>query len=187
MGMRFLAKRTQHCEDHRASEPRGIVRGDNPKVGTMNDDALERRAQAFAEMQDQLQELDRAKATIAELERNKGRCEDRIALLVEDRDKYRREAGVFRTKLIELATSMANISMLTQTAEQVRAAAMAIAADEQSEQQAEAEILSAAEAVKNLPQATVNVSGYQGYSRNLPIARDLDQANEAAVREALAN
>jgi hypothetical protein len=100
-------------------------------------------------------ELTAQVARVAELERALQTSEDRVYILSQDRQKYLQEAKLYRGKLIELATSMANIGLLTRDAEQIMMTVKELEAGETKEQ-ADEERRSAAEAVANLPPRTVD-------------------------------
>jgi hypothetical protein len=65
------------------------------------------------------QELIAALADLTELRTALNREQDRVTILTEAHDRWRAEALIFRTKLIELATQMASIGLLTITAQEV--------------------------------------------------------------------
>lgn len=83
----------------------------------MND--TDRRALALAEINKMEKDLIAAQQEIVALKRSNDRCEDRIEILVRDRDEYRRAAKIYRDKLVELATSMANIGLMTIKAQEI--------------------------------------------------------------------
>lgn len=113
--------------------------------------AAERRATALDEINKMQQDLIVAHDEAAGLKRELERAEDRIALLNEERDRYRRQAHVYRGKLIELATAVANIGLLTQTAQEVMKVTSELIARAETSEESRAEQDSAAEAVKRLP------------------------------------
>ena len=80
---------------------------------------LERRAAALASVQAMHDELNACHEEIGQLKADLNRAEDRVVLLCEERNKYRAEALVFRSRLIELATAMTNIGLLTVTAQNI--------------------------------------------------------------------
>jgi uncharacterized coiled-coil DUF342 family protein len=85
--------------------------------------AHERRlAEAIAEVKATHEELRLAYDEIDQLRADLNKGNDRVILLDEERDRFRAEALVFRTKLIELATAMSNISLLCGKANDVVAA-----------------------------------------------------------------
>jgi chromosome segregation ATPase len=77
----------------------------------------ERRAEALAEVQQMNTDLLHAREDIKNLTTELARVEDRLSMALEDRNKYRAEALSVRAKLIELATSMATISLQCRAAE----------------------------------------------------------------------
>ena len=79
----------------------------------------ERHAQALADIRSMHDELASANETIGQLKADLNRAEDRLTLVLEERDKYRDEAHVFRARLIELATQQANIGLLTIKAQEI--------------------------------------------------------------------
>jgi len=111
-----------------------------------------RRATALAEINKMQQDLILAHDEIATLKRDLDRADDRLVLLNEERNKFRTEAHVFRNKLIELATQMANINLLTVKATEIMTTVNALIAADQTEEETEAEQRSAAAAVANLPE-----------------------------------
>lgn len=44
---------------------------------------------------------------------------DRVSLLMEERNTFKRSAEIYRDKLVELATQMSNIGLLTRSADEV--------------------------------------------------------------------
>lgn len=76
-----------------------------------------KRGQAIAEVRS-LTDLCESQATkITELERELQIAHDRMGLLAEERGKWREDAEAYRTVLVELATDMSNIGLLTQRAQ----------------------------------------------------------------------
>ncbi len=114
--------------------------------------AVERRAAALAEVTKMQQDIILAHDEIASLKRDLDRTEDRVVLLSEERTRYRQESTLYRTKLIELATSMANIGLLTMQAQEIMQTVKEIGEGETPEQ-ARAEQESAAAMVAALPQS----------------------------------
>ncbi|MGY3615710.1 hypothetical protein [Bradyrhizobium sp. USDA 10063] len=47
------------------------------------------------------------------------REQDKVEMLIEERNRWRAEALIFRSRLIELATAMSNIGLLTRCAEEI--------------------------------------------------------------------
>jgi uncharacterized coiled-coil DUF342 family protein len=74
--------------------------------------ANERRAAALADIQQMHDDLMLSHDTIGQLKADLNRCHDRIDLLIEDRNRHRAEALLFRSKLIELATQMSSIGLM---------------------------------------------------------------------------
>lgn len=110
----------------------------------------EARARALAEISQMQTDIVAAHKRVEDLEREQTTLNDRIVLLINDRQAYRSEAMLYRSKLIELATSMANIGLLTQEAQKIMATVKTLGSDE-SPEQAAAEQESAREIVANLP------------------------------------
>jgi len=81
-------------------------------------DATERRAAALAEVNYMNDALIAAKETIGQLKADLHREEDRVIMMVEERDRYRHEALRLRKLLNELTTQMTNISLLARKAEE---------------------------------------------------------------------
>lgn len=82
----------------------------------------ERHAQALADIRAMHDELNTCHETIGQLRADLHRAEDRVVLLNEERDRYRDEAHLFRSKLIELATQQTNIGLLTIKAQEIMSA-----------------------------------------------------------------
>lgn len=112
---------------------------------------LERRAQALVEMQNTLQDLHEQRTKVSDLERERDRLEDRITLLVDERNRFRTDAKLYQRKLTELATSMANIGLLTRTAEEIMMSVRELEASGETEEEAAAEKMSASEMIRKLP------------------------------------
>jgi len=98
--------------------------------GGENHGALDHRVAALAEVAQMHQDLISANDEIASLKREIDREQDRVSLLIGERDRYRHEATVFRSKLIELATAMANIGLLTMQAQEIMKIAQEMAMKE---------------------------------------------------------
>ena len=79
----------------------------------------ERHAQALADIRAMHDELGECHEKIGQLRADLNRAEDRIVLLNEERDRYRSESHLFRSKLVELATQQANIGLLTVKANEI--------------------------------------------------------------------
>jgi len=80
---------------------------------------VDRLAEAVGDVQAMHQELVAALSEVGELRTALNRETDRVLILTEAHDRWRAEALIFRTKLIELATQMASIGLLTITAQEV--------------------------------------------------------------------
>jgi len=113
--------------------------------------AAERRATALDEINKMQQDLILAHDNVAGLKRELDHTEDRLALITEERDRYRRHAHVYRGKLIELATAVANIGLLTVSAQEIMRTVNELITKAESPEEAAAEERSAAEIVKQLP------------------------------------
>ncbi|KRR21314.1 hypothetical protein CQ14_06605 [Bradyrhizobium lablabi] len=81
--------------------------------------SLDRHAAILADIQKMRDELVSTHDTNDQLRADLHREEDRVALLVQERDRWRTEALIFRSRLIELATAMANIGLLTRSAQEI--------------------------------------------------------------------
>jgi predicted RecB family endonuclease len=79
-------------------------------------DATERRAAALAEVNYMNDALITARETIEQLKADLHREEDRVVMMVEERDRYRHESIRFRKLLIQLATKMVNATLLMEEA-----------------------------------------------------------------------
>ncbi len=77
------------------------------------------RAQALAEINKMQTDLIEAHGQIERLTRELRNQQDRVSLLMEERERFRNEARLYNKKLIELATAVSNIGLLTRTAEDV--------------------------------------------------------------------
>ena len=82
-------------------------------------DADERRAAALAEVNHMNESLAAAMDHIAQLKADLHREEDRVVMMVEERDRYRNESIRFRKLLIVLSTKMVNASLLMDLAKDV--------------------------------------------------------------------
>jgi len=80
---------------------------------------MDRRAAALADVRQMSEDLHNAHAEIEQLKADLNQERDRCVMLVEDRNRHRHDALIYRAKLIELATSMANIGLLTVTAQEL--------------------------------------------------------------------
>ena len=115
-------------------------------------DATDRRAQALAEITTMQSELVDAHSKINQLQRDLDQANDRIALLAEERRTYRDDSLLFRAKLVELSTSMANIGMLTAKATEIMTAIGPLVTP-QSRQDQQDDSDGAAKVIGNLPPA----------------------------------
>jgi chromosome segregation ATPase len=79
----------------------------------------DRHAAALADIREMHAELAAAHQEIGQLKADLHREQDRVALLTDERTRYRTEALIFRSRLIELATAMTNIGLLTVTAQEI--------------------------------------------------------------------
>lgn len=79
--------------------------------------AIAKRGQAIAEVRSLTELCENQAERIAELSRELQIAQDRTALLAEERGKWREDAEAYRTVLVELATDMSNIGLLTQRAQ----------------------------------------------------------------------
>jgi hypothetical protein len=83
-----------------------------------HDVATDQRVIALAQVNQMHDDLIDANKTISQLKADLNRERDRVALIFEERDRYRHEALRLRKLLIELTTQMANIGLLTRKAEE---------------------------------------------------------------------
>ena len=74
---------------------------------------FDRQAAALANIQQTWDELTAARDEIAQLKADLNREQDRIVLLVEERDFYRKEYLRVEGKLVEMATVISNIGLLS--------------------------------------------------------------------------
>jgi hypothetical protein len=84
-------------------------------------DATERRAAALAEVNYMNDALIAAKETIEQLKADLHREEDRVVMMVEERDRYRHESIRFRKLLVQLSTKMVNAALLMEEAKETLA------------------------------------------------------------------
>ena len=89
---------------------------------------MERRAAALADIQQMHEDLNEAHEHIGQLKADLNRETDRCTLLVEERNRYRHDALVYRDKLVELATSMSNIGLMTVAAQEIMRVAQELTA-----------------------------------------------------------
>lgn len=82
---------------------------------TVSQDArpLDRRAAALADIRAMHDELTHAHDDLDQLRIKLHREADRVALLIEERNRYRHENVKLRTWLVELSTQMANVHLMT--------------------------------------------------------------------------
>jgi len=85
--------------------------------------APERQAQAIAEVQKMHDDFSACKEECDQLKADLNRSEDRLTMVIDERNRLRRELKIYQEKLIELATAMSNIGLLTNTAQSVMASA----------------------------------------------------------------
>ena len=88
-------------------------------MNQMIPDSDTRRALALAEVNFMNESLIKAKETIEQLKADLHREEDRVVMMVEERDRYRNESIRFRKLLIVLSTKMVNASLLMDAAKDV--------------------------------------------------------------------
>lgn len=81
--------------------------------------SLDRHAEAIAEVSSMRDTILALRDEVGQLKADLNRAEDRVTLVLEERNKYRFEALTFRSKLIELATIQSNIGLLTTEANTV--------------------------------------------------------------------
>ena len=81
--------------------------------------AAERQASALMEIKQMHDELNAAKAAIAQLKADLHREEDRVIMMVEERDRYRHEALRFRKLLMKLVIRHANAAMILEEAKEI--------------------------------------------------------------------
>lgn len=79
----------------------------------------ERHAAALADIKHMHDVLTDVQAENGQLKADLHREQDRCAMLIEERDRYRHGEARLRTLLIELCTQMSNISLLTIKAQEV--------------------------------------------------------------------
>lgn len=86
-----------------------------PAVGNGHD----RRIEAIAEVKQMHDDILALRDENGQLKADLHREQDRVTLVLEERNRYRHESVQFRKLLIELATQMTNISLLTVKAQEV--------------------------------------------------------------------
>jgi FtsZ-binding cell division protein ZapB len=79
----------------------------------------DRHAAALADIREMHTELGRLREENGQLKADLHHEKDRVVLLTDERTRYRTEALVFRSRLIELATAMSNIGLLTVAAQEI--------------------------------------------------------------------
>ena len=91
---------------------------------------LERQASVLADIQQMHEDFQLAREEIAQLKADLHHSEDRVSLLIAEKDnmeermtgqieKSQAETILFRDKLVELSTAMTNIGLLTITAQEI--------------------------------------------------------------------
>ena len=75
------------------------------------------RVAALAQVNQMHNDLISANNAITQYRIDLNRERDRVAMMVEERDRYRHESLRLRKRLVELTTQMANIGLLTRRAE----------------------------------------------------------------------
>lgn len=95
-------------------------------------DPLDRHAVALAEFRKMRDDLIATHDTNDQLRADLHREQDRIAMLIEDRDYWREKATTNGRQLVELATAVANIGLLTRAAEHIILTVNELTAKEES-------------------------------------------------------
>jgi hypothetical protein len=103
--------------DHPPTPPKDTPMN-GPKANQIRNIDSEHRVAALAQVTQMHDDLVNANIVIAQLRVDLGREQDRVTLMVEERDRYRHESIKLRKLLVELATQMANIGILTRKAEE---------------------------------------------------------------------
>ena len=85
----------------------------------MNGDAMDPYAAALVQTQQMLADLNGERERNAQLAAELNRERDRCVMVVDDRDRRWHENIMLRRLLTELATQMANIGLLTETARNI--------------------------------------------------------------------
>ena len=80
---------------------------------------LDRHAAALSDIKDMHDQLTDALATIGQLRADLHREQDRVTMLVEERDKYRADADLLRNQLLKMCTTVVNMGLLAREAEAV--------------------------------------------------------------------
>lgn len=116
----------------------------------MTDQAADRRAQALAEVNKMQTDLTACQAEIATLRRELDRAQDRLDMVIEERNRHRHESKVYRDKLVELSAAMSNIGLLTVSAQEIMMTVKELTASDETPEQSAAEQESARQMVANL-------------------------------------
>jgi uncharacterized coiled-coil DUF342 family protein len=77
------------------------------------------QARAVQEVQAMHDRVEAQMQDIERLSRDLQKADDRIGLLVDERNRLRKESNTYRSKLVELATAMTNINLLTGAATEI--------------------------------------------------------------------
>lgn len=85
----------------------------------VTNDAVDRRAAVIADVKQMHDDFIALQQEIGQLRADLNRERDRVAMMIEERDRYRSEAMLFRNLLIELATQQTNIGLLTVKAQEI--------------------------------------------------------------------
>jgi len=80
---------------------------------------LDGHAAALANITKMVDDLTEAQAVILQLRADLHREQDRLVMVVEERNKYRADAELLRNKLLSICTTVANIGLMTKEAEAV--------------------------------------------------------------------
>jgi len=84
------------------------------------------RAAALVEFRMMQEEIDQLRADKIKLERDLQTADDRMVLVLDERNRFRKEANLYQAGLLELSTSMQDIGLLTEKAVKVREMVMAM-------------------------------------------------------------
>lgn len=103
-----------------ANEPQ--VRAVTPNNSRENE--ITRRGSAIAEVRHLTERYEKQIIEIEEIKRELQIANDRMAILAEERAKWRADAEIYRVALIELASDMANIGLLTNRAQETHGRVM---------------------------------------------------------------
>jgi hypothetical protein len=85
-----------------------------------------KRGEAVAHVRQLEDTVEQQQKLIASLERSHQTCEDRLAMVDEDRRKWRADAETYRVALVELSSDMRNINLLTQRASDTHTKVLAV-------------------------------------------------------------